>query len=115
MPASSGWVGSQLSFERIKVLSEFRPRTPVGPGIFLMESGFSAMRMTMRARLLMDIISTEPILTGPEKFERVRRVMASTHSSIYRNDRVCEPSPQISISPPDLAIATLRHIAAGAF
>src|ERR1022692_2465265 len=32
-----------------------------------------------------------------------------------RNERVCSPSPQISISPRSSASATLRHSAAGAF
>ena len=38
-------------------------------------------------------------------------------SSIYVNERVCSPSPQISILwfPLNFALATLRQIAAGAF
>jgi hypothetical protein len=36
---------------------------------------------------------------------------------MYMNERVCSPSPQISISclPESLAAMTLRQIAAGAF
>ena len=34
---------------------------------------------------------------------------------MYKNDRVCLPSPQISIDPPSFASATFRQRAAGAF
>src|SRR5450756_485923 len=43
--------------------------------------------------------------------------MPSVQSSMWQKDLVCSPSPQISISGLSLsfAIATLRHMAAGAF
>jgi hypothetical protein len=44
-------------------------------------------------------------------------IVPAVQSSMYMNERVCSPSPQISIScrPDSLAAITLRQIAAGAF
>src|SRR6187399_2185852 len=60
-------------------------------------------------------ISSDPIFTGPVKSDFINRRTASTHSSTYKNERVCWPSPHTSISPPSGVSAAFRHIAAGAF
>jgi len=98
----------------INRLSELRPRTPNGPGMWRFLSFLPAMSITASASWLIDTISSEPTLNGPVWLERIRVRVPSVHSSMYRNERVCSPSPQISISP-FLDSATLRQIAAGAF
>jgi hypothetical protein len=57
------------------------------------------------------------MLIGSAKSDRVTIVVPTTQSSMYMKLRVCSPSPQISTSrsPVNLAIASLRHAAAGAF
>ena len=67
------------------------------------------------AKSLMLNISVEPILTGPQKFDLVNCKTPSIHSSIYKKALVCFPLPQTSIDVLSLALATLRHNAAGAF
>jgi hypothetical protein len=106
--------GYLLKFAAIPVIIE-RPRTPKGPGMCRSRSRFPAISMAIPASWLIVIISLEPIFTGPVKFERASRSDPSRHSSMYRNERVCSPSPQISISPPGSASATFRQIAAGTF
>ena len=59
--------------------------------------------------------SSVPTLTGSRKSERISRWTPSTQSSTYMNERVCRPSPQISIVSTGLARAILRDSAAGAF
>src|SRR6266478_4192538 len=83
-PSRSGRLGAQRSLARINLLSEFRPRTPSGPGICRMPSFFPAISMTISASRLMVTISSEPILTGPVKSDSISRRTASTHSSTYK-------------------------------
>ena len=66
------------------------------------------------ANSLMLTISSEPMLTGPANSScLINLKIASIHSSMYKKDLVCSPSPHTSISVS--ASAALRHIAAGAF
>src|SRR5438876_11128622 len=114
-PVRSGSVGFQPSFSQMRRLSELRPRTPRGPSIWRIRSCLPEMSMAIDASWLIVTISSDPMLTGPTKSEAIRRWTPSRHSSIYKNDRVWLPSPQISISPRFGASATLRQMAAGAF
>ena len=61
--------------------------------------------------------SSLPMFSGSTMSLWASRIVPSVQSSMYMNERVCSPSPQISISclPESLAAITLRQIAAGAF
>ena len=48
-PSQSGRDGAHPSLWRIRRLSEFLPRTPSGPGMCLIRSGFPARRMAISA------------------------------------------------------------------
>src|SRR3974390_2005799 len=86
MPRWSFCVGFHPSLALIRLLSERRPRTPIGPGTWAMDKCFPDMPITIFANRSIVTISSEPILTGPIKDERIRRTTPSRHSSIYRND-----------------------------
>jgi len=114
-PSLSDIFGSQPSFWRMSLLSEFRPRTPSGPGMCLIRRFLPAISMTSLASALIVIISSDPMFTGPVKLDSTSRRIPSIHSSTIRKDRVCSPSPHSNISPPSDVSATLRQSAAGAF
>jgi hypothetical protein len=61
--------------------------------------------------------SLDPRLIGSRMSECMIFWMPSTQSSMYMNDLVCVPSPQISMvwSPDAFAAITFRQTAAGAF
>lgn len=61
--------------------------------------------------------SEEPRLTGTPLSPSMIMRLPCRQSSMYMKERVCRPSPQISIrwSPERTASATFRHTAAGAF
>lgn len=63
--------GAQPSFSLIRVLSEFRPRTPSGPGMCWMGSFLSSKLRTISAISFMLTISSLPIFTGSRKSDFV--------------------------------------------
>ena len=115
MPSLSVYCGCQPILSAINLLSELRPLTPSGPGMLLMVIFFPDTSAINKAKLFIEIISSEPMLTGPSNSDLVNAIVASTQSSIYKNDLVWIPSPQTSISPSLFAIATFLQRAAGAF
>ena len=76
-----------------------------------------AILSTMSTSRLMLTSSSLPMFSGSATSLSASRMVPSVQSSMYMNERVCSPSPQISISwrPDSLAAITLRQIAAGAF
>src|SRR5436189_5848566 len=90
-PARSGSVGFQPSFSQMRRLSELRPRTPRGPSIWRIRSCLPEMAMGIDASWWVGNISSDPILTGPTKFEGIRRWTPSRRSSIYKHDGVWLP------------------------
>ena len=52
---------------KIFLLSEFLPLTPKGPGIFSIVRSLDEILIIILAKLLILIISSEPILNGPDK------------------------------------------------
>ena len=73
-------------------------------------SGIDTVRLMLTS-------SSLPMLSGSTMLLWASLIVPSVQSSMYMKERVCSPSPQISIacSPDSLAAITLRHIAAGAF
>lgn len=68
-------VGAQPSFSLIRVLSEFRPRTPSGPGMCWIGSFLSSKLRTISAISFMLTISSLPIFTGSRKSDFVNLFM----------------------------------------
>src|SRR5215217_7480175 len=68
----------------------------------------------MSTRRLMLTSSSLPMFSGSMMSLAASRIVPSVQSSMYMNERVCSPSPQISISclPESLAAMTLRQLAA---
>lgn len=64
-------VGAQPSFSLISVLSELRPRTPSGPGMWWMGSFLSSKPSTISAISFMLTISSLPMFTGSRKSDFV--------------------------------------------
>lgn len=64
-------VGAQPSFSLISVLSELRPRTPSGPGMWWMGSVLFSKLRTISAISFMLTISSLPIFTGSRKSDFV--------------------------------------------
>ena len=115
-PCSRRIEGSQPNTLRSRVLSLLRPRTPCGPvKLCRLTSFLPAMPDTMSTNPLMVTSSSVPRFRASRQSDAMIRVSPSTQSSTYMNERVCSPSPQISISLPFDAMATFREIAAGAF
>lgn len=64
-------VGAHPSFSLMRVLSELRPRTPSGPGMWWMGSIRSSKLRTISAISFMLTISSLPMLTGSRKSDLV--------------------------------------------
>ena len=64
-------VGAQPSFSLINVLSELRPRTPSGPGIWWIGRLWSSKLKTISAISFMLTISSLPMFTGSRKSDFV--------------------------------------------
>src|SRR5690606_38374413 len=109
IPSLRGIFGDHPNFSFISLLSEFLPRTPHGPGICFRFIFLPAISAAIIANWLIVTISSDPILTGPVKSEFISLLTPSIHSSMYRKDLVCSPSPHISISPPSAHSATFLH------
>ena len=72
---------------------------------------FCATLLTIETNSLIATISSEPMLTGPSKSDLISLIVPSRHSSMYKKDRVCSPSPHISIDSPFSTMTMLRQIA----
>ena len=90
-------------FTLIKRLSEFRPRTPNGPEICLIETFLFAMSMIISASRLIVTISSEPMFTGPAKFST-----ASGELCPPRTHQQSEMTPSLSSSSPNFYFASIR-------
>ncbi len=104
----------------MKVLSLLRPATPRGASSWYRRSSLTpATASTSSASRLIETSSLEPRLIGvaTSGSQCMIRSMPARQSSMYMKLRVCFPSPQISIVPLPVSLAsiTLRQIAAGAF
>ena len=65
IPIFNGCDGFQSNFSFSNLLSEFLPRTPNGHSICLIVNFLFAISITISASLLIETISSEPMLTGP--------------------------------------------------
>ena len=133
--------GAHPNFSLINVLSEFRPLTPSGPGMWWIGKFLLSKLNTISAISFILTISSLPMLTGslksdfvslnhhytlrsldPTKFlirsqyclilEHYLKT-PSTHSSMNVKDLVCFPSPHISNRSTE--VRAFRQNAAGAF
>lgn len=66
--------GAQPSFSLIRLLSELRPRTPSGPGMWWMGSFLSSKPRTISAISFMLTISSLPMFSGSRKSDFVNLI-----------------------------------------
>lgn len=100
-------VGAQPSFSLIRVLSELRPRTPSGPGMWWMGSFLSSKPRTISAISFMLTISSLPMFTGSRKSDFVNLRMISSWFLVSMYSRQCSDFCLVDMYLPQNTLDTL--------